>query len=138
MSKILIVEDDKFLQDLYFHTFSLSGYDVLVAKDGLEGLEKVSEFKPELILLDMMMPKMNGLDFLRNIKKNEEIKNIPVVVLSNYSNEPQQNEALVLGALTFVIKSEYDPSQVVQLAKDILDGTFVPKPIPVTTGNGGT
>lgn len=125
MSKILIIEDDEFLKDLYFHTFSFSGYDVHIAKNGIEGVEQTKLIHPDLIYLDMMMPKMNGLEALRIIKSDESIKDIPVIILSNFSNAPQKDEAMALGALTYIIKSEFEPKAVVQLTKDVLAGTFV-------------
>jgi twitching motility two-component system response regulator PilH len=122
MAKILIVEDDAFLSDLYFHTFSFSGFDTHVARDGLEGLEKVQEVKPDLILLDIMMPKMNGLEVIRKLKEDVNTKSIPVVILSNFSDEALAKEAMSQGAIAYIIKSEYEPKQVIQMVTEWLSG----------------
>lgn len=120
MAKILIVEDDAFLSDLYMHTFSFSGFDTHVAKDGLEGLEKAFQVKPDIIFLDIMMPKMNGLELLKKLREEVTTKDIPVVVLSNFSDEILAKEAMAQGALAYIIKSEYEPKQVIQMANDWL------------------
>ena len=124
MTKILVIEDDTILADLYYHTFSLKGFDTYIAKDGVEGVEKTKELKPDLVFLDIMMPKMNGLEVLKILKSDDSTKDIRVIMLSNFSNEEQRNQALSLGALTYVIKSEFEPSEVVKLANDILNNTF--------------
>jgi|ERR1700722_5957076 len=117
MAKILIVEDDSILSDLYNNTFTLAGYTTVTAKNGLEGLDKARQEKPDIIFLDLMMPKMNGLDLIGELKKDETTKNIPVIILSNFSDEKLAKEALAKGALAYVIKSDYEPKQIIELAQ---------------------
>lgn len=126
MAKILIVEDDIQLSDLYLNTFNFSGFETHVAKDGLDGLSKVSDVNPDMILLDIMMPKMNGIDLLKKLKEQDATRNIPVVILSNFSDESIAKEAMAHGALAYIIKSDYEPSHIVKLVKDILNHTYVP------------
>jgi len=116
MAKILIVEDDSILSDLYNNTFSFAGYTTVIAKNGLEGFDKARQENPDIIFLDLMMPKMNGLELIEELKKNETTKNIPVVILSNFSDEKLAKEAMAKGALAYIIKSDYEPKQVIQMA----------------------
>ncbi len=120
MAKVLIIEDDIFLNELYVQTFRYGGFEVEQAKNGAEGVFKTKIFKPELIFLDIMMPKMNGLQVLDALKADDETKDIPIVILSNLSDERQATDAMKKGALTFVIKSQYDPMDITQMATDIL------------------
>ena len=87
MAKILIVEDDSVLSHLYQNAFSFQGFEVEMASDGKEGLEAASSLKPDLILTDIMMPNMDGIEMLKKIKAKPQTKNIPVIVMSNLSNE---------------------------------------------------
>ncbi|HEY1645725.1 MAG TPA: response regulator [Candidatus Saccharimonadales bacterium] len=116
MAKILIVEDDAILADLYHNTFLLGGFETVIGRNGLEGLEKAKQEKPDIIFLDIMMPKMNGLELIDKLKEDESTKNIPVVILSNFSDEKLAKEAIAKGALAYVIKSEYEPKQVIEMA----------------------
>ena len=120
MAKILIVEDDTFLSDLYLHTFTFSGFDTYIAKNGLEGFDKAVEVKPDIIFLDIMMPKMNGIELMKKLKEQEATKGIPVVILSNFSDEALAKDAMANGALAYIIKSEYEPKQVIQMTNDWL------------------
>jgi len=135
MAKILIVEDDTILSDLYLNTFNFGGFDTYIAKNGLEGFDKVNEVKPDVILLDIMMPKMNGIDLLKKLKEQEASKNIPIAILSNFSDESLAKEAMANGALAYIIKSEHEPAEIIQMVKDILNGTFVQKQTPPAPGN---
>lgn len=120
MTKILIVEDDPILSDLYNNTFTFAGFDTYTATNGLEGFDKSKKENPDLILLDIMMPKMNGLELLGKLKEDESTKNIPVVILSNFSDDKLAKEAMAKGALAYIIKSDYDPKQVIQMANEWL------------------
>ena len=121
MQKILLVEDDPLMYRLYQRIFSLAGFTVEIARDGREGLDKVADFKPDAILLDVMMKDMNGLDFLAEIKKPDgTARNIPVVVLSNVSDTHVINEAKSRGAVQYIIKSETEPADMVTLVKSVL------------------
>jgi CheY-like chemotaxis protein len=116
MAKILIVEDDPILSDLYNNTFLLGGFTTHTAKNGLEGFETAVKEKPDIIFLDIMMPKMNGIELIGELKKNEVTKNIPVIILSNFSDQKLAQEAITKGALAYIIKSDYEPKEVIQVA----------------------
>lgn len=113
MASILIVEDDKFVRDLYQHEFEKSGYDVKVAEDGEIALKKVKESKFACVLLDIMIPKLDGLEVLRRLKEDSSTKNIPVVILSNLGQDEIIRQALQIGAKAYIVKSLYTPGQVV-------------------------
>ena len=122
MTKILIVEDDPLMSRMYQKIFKFEGFDVDFASDGEEGLEKVRSTKPTLVLLDIMMPKMNGLEVLDKLKLDPETKNIPVIMLTNLAGTQDAEAALTKGAVKYIIKSENEPKQVVNMVKEILAG----------------
>ena len=120
MFKILLIEDDKTLIEMYQMILSDYGYQVETAENGLIGLKKVLELKPDLVLLDVIMPKMSGLDVLRKLKSDPQTKAIPIIILSNLSSQKQSEEALKMGALKYLIKSNLDPEDLVQTIKQVL------------------
>ena len=124
MAKILITEDDPLMLRMYQKIFTLEKYDVEIATNGEEALEKVraAAEKPNLILLDIMMPKMNGLEALDKLKANPDTEKIPVVMLTNLAGQQDAEEALLKGAVKYIIKSEYEPKQVVDMVKEVLAG----------------
>jgi len=122
MAKILIVEDDSLMSRLYEKIFSFEKYEVIVASDGQEGLDKARQEKPNLILLDVMMPKMNGLETLDKLKAEPELKNIPVVMLTNLAGDKDAETALQKGAVKYIVKSEQDPKQVTDIVKQFVAG----------------
>ena len=119
---MLIIEDDPLMSRMYQKIFKFEGYDVTMAGNGEEGLEKVKSDKPTLILLDIMMPKMNGLEVLEKLKADEGTKKIPVVVLTNLAGQSDAEKALSMGAVKYIVKSEYEPKQVANMVKEILAG----------------
>ena len=122
MSKILLVEDDPLISRMYEKIFSFEKYEVTVASDGESALAKIRETKPTIVLLDVMMPKMNGLEVLDALKSDPETKNIPVVMLTNLAGEKDAETALAKGAVKYIIKSQYDPKQITDMVKEILAG----------------
>lgn len=122
MAKILIVEDDPLMSRMYQKIFTFEKYDVEMAGDGEEGLAKASAVNPTLILLDVMMPKMNGLEVLEKLKADEATKHIPVVMLTNLAGQQDAETALAKGAVKYIIKSEYEPKEVADMVKEILAG----------------
>lgn len=124
MTKILITEDDPLMLRMYQKIFTLEHYEVEIATNGEEALEKVraAAEKPSLILLDIMMPKMNGLEALDKLKANPDTQKIPVVMLTNLAGQQDAEEALLKGAVKYIIKSEYEPKQVVDMVKEVLAG----------------
>ena len=115
--KILIAEDDKFISEVYLTKLDSEGFQVVLAEDGKEAAEKIKKEKPSLVLLDILMPGMSGLDVLKKIKQDEELKNIPVIVLTNASEKEYASEALDLGADDYLIKSSFTPDEVVAKIK---------------------
>lgn len=132
MAKILIVEDDTLICRLYEAAFQFEGFEVQTANDGESGLVRVKEFKPTLMLLDIMMPKMNGLQVLEKMKSDPELKGIPVIVLTNMSGQNDSMTALSLGAVKYIIKSEFTPKEVVAQVKDIL-AAYTRNEVPQST-----
>lgn len=120
MSKILLIEDDPLMVNLYRKIFARAGYEVIVAQRGAEGIEKAKEGLPNLILLDIMMPEMDGFEVLAILKKDDKTKSIPVIALTNLAGEEDAKRALALGAAKYIIKSEHDPREVLQIVKDVL------------------
>lgn len=120
--KILIVEDDIFIRDIYKIRFEQEGFEVIAAENGLAGLEKMQQgANPEIILLDMIMPGMDGLEVLKKLKANDEWKNIPIIMLTNISEKEKVNETMELGVKDYLIKSHFTPSEVVQKVNVLLD-----------------
>lgn len=121
MQKILLVEDDLILVQMYEIKFKHAGYDVQTAFDGEQGLEKMRNFKPDLVLLDIMMPKINGKVFIDKVKQDQELKNIPIAILTNVNNPQDRIEFMRNGAEAFFIKSDMTPEQIVEGVKAILN-----------------
>lgn len=117
LPKVLLVEDDDIIREIYAMKFELEGFPVAVAENGQIGLKKVQEFEPEIILLDMMMPVMGGLEFMRHLKQERDV--LPhVIVFSNMSAPKQVDDVMRLGAKAYWTKSDYTPDIcVVEVAK---------------------
>src|SRR3989344_8464977 len=122
MAKILIVEDDPLMLRMYQKIFTLEQYEVEVATNGEEALEKVHAGKPTIILLDIMMPKMNGLQVLDKLKSDPDLKKIPVIMLTNLAGQSDAETAIAKGAVKYIVKSEYEPKQVANMVKEVLVG----------------
>lgn len=122
MAKVLIIEDDPLMSRMYQKIFTFEKYDVVMAADGQAGLDLARTEKPTLILLDVMMPKMNGFQVLEKLKSDPETKAIPVVMLTNLAGEQDAETALAKGAVKYIVKSEYEPKQVSDMVKEILAG----------------
>lgn len=123
MAKILLVDDDPLLVRMYQTKFESEGHAVKTASDGAKALDEVKTVKPDMILLDVMMPKMNGLDVLKHLKADETTKKIPVVMLTNVSSsDADEQKGLELGAVAYLVKANYTPKEIVQKVKEILGG----------------
>ena len=134
MARILIVEDDPLISRMYQTVFEFEGYDVDMGRNGEEGLAKLEKYIPTLILLDIMMPKMSGIEFLKEMKKSPQMKNIPVVVLTNLSGMKDAEAALELGAVKYIVKSQNKPRQIVAQVKEILAG-YTREEVPKTASS---
>lgn len=134
MGYILLAEDDALLIRLYQKKLTHDGFEVRVATNGEEALAEVTKEKPDLILLDIMMPKMNGMQVLEQLKKEEGTKHIPVIVLSNLSADVDAEKIMELGASAYLVKSDNPPDVVVAKVKEILAastrGQDLPKAVP--------
>lgn len=119
MAKILLVEDDAILVEMYQAKFELEGHDIQVATNGEEALSTLNDFTPELILLDILMPKLNGFHVLKEIKKQPNLRSIPIILLTNLGeSEVDMNRELAsaLGVNDYLIKSHHTPDEVVAKA----------------------
>ena len=130
MSKILLVEDDPLIYRVYQKLLQHENYEVEIAENGQQGIDKLKYWPADLILLDIMMPKMNGIDMLIKIKTDLETKNIPVIVLTNVSNMQVANEAVAKGANSIIIKSETEPDQVISAIQAALGKALQQKSPP--------
>lgn len=119
-SKILLVEDDKMLADMYITKFSKEGLQVMRAGDGAEGLEKVKSEKPDLVLLDIIMPKLDGFAVLKEIKKEPGLENTHVLLLTNLGQSEDIEKGRELGADDYFIKANHTPAEIVEKVKYIL------------------
>ncbi len=124
-AKILIIEDDRYISKMYQLKLSLDGFDVQVADNGRIGVDKVREFKPDIILTDILMPEMDGFEVIKMVKSEPETKDIPILIMSNLGQEDHIQKGLELGAMGYIVKSQYTPSKVVEKIKEILAGKFV-------------
>lgn len=120
MLKVLLVEDEDNVRELYYKYLRLKNYNVETAIDGADALAKVVFFKPDVIVLDIIMPKLNGIELLKILKKDKELNNIPVLMLSGVSEINRIKECLELGALGYVIKGS-SPEEMVTKIKHLID-----------------
>ena len=119
--KLLLIEDDPFIRDIYNVKFSQEGFEVTMAENGVEALKKMEELVPDIILLDIVMPYMDGMETLKNIRSKEEWKKIPVIMLTNISEKEKITESEDYGISDYLIKSQFTPSEVVQKVKTLLN-----------------
>lgn len=118
--KILIIEDDTFLSSMYATKFEIEGFRVITALDGESGIRSAKDELPDIILLDIMLPQMNGFDVLRTLKKDDALKKIPIVLLTNMGQKDDIEQGLNLGADDYMIKAHFMPSEVVGKIRKIL------------------
>ena len=120
--KIILIEDDVFIHALYTETLKSAGYNVVSALDGQAGLELIKKnTDAKLILLDIMLPKLNGIDVLREIKKDPTTKNMSVIILTNLSDDAIIKDALKLGANAYLVKVDYTPQQVIEMVNQYIE-----------------
>lgn len=118
--KILIIEDDEHVSKVYEMKFSKEGYDTILVTNGEEAVEKITSERPDLIILDLMVPKKDGFAVLEEIKKDQGTAGIPVLVLSNLGGKGDQERALALGANEYMVKVNYSMQEVIDRAKSYL------------------
>ena len=120
MTKIAIIEDDSAIHQMYRMKFESEGFDVQLAADGRTGVALVKTFRPDLILLDLQMPEVDGLTALRQIRGEEWGKHIPVIILTNLGAEESPKELQSLGISGYIVKADLTPRQVVARVKEVL------------------
>jgi CheY-like chemotaxis protein len=120
MTKVLLIEDDPLIYRLYQKLFSLEGFEIELAENGQLGLEKLKTFHPDILLMDIMMPTMNGIEMLTQLKSDPNTKDIPVIVLTNIADMNITQMALSKGAVLCIIKSQTEPSDVINSVKAVL------------------
>ncbi|MFA4998506.1 MAG: response regulator [Candidatus Paceibacterota bacterium] len=116
--KILLVEDEEILINILSKKLTKEGYEVTIARNGQEGLESMRKDKPDLILLDVVMPKMSGFEVMEEMNKDEKLKKISVIIVSNSGQPVELDRAKKLGAKDWLIKTDFDPQEVVEKVKN--------------------
>jgi len=119
--KVLLIEDDEFIRDLYKRQLDMCDMFTYAFSNGSDGLKSAQENQYDLILIDIMLPGMNGLDVLRNLKATDATKNIPVILISNLGQDAVIKEGFALGAIGYLIKATFTPDQIVQEITKIFD-----------------
>ncbi len=120
MKKILFIEDESALQKTFGEVLSQAGYEVISAIDGEIGLALAKEKKPDLILLDLILPKLHGLEVLKGLKGSEETKDIPVIILTNLEGMAEIEKAIELGAKGYLVKAQYGLGEIVEKVRAVL------------------
>ncbi|MFH1582640.1 MAG: response regulator [bacterium] len=120
MEKILLVEDDSFLIDIYGTKLKESGFELEVVSDGSEVLSKTKEIKPDIVILDVVLPQMDGWEVLKALRAEESLKDLKIIILSNLGQKEEVEKGMALGATSYLIKAHYTPSEVVEEIKKIL------------------
>lgn len=118
--KILIVEDDKFLRELITQKLIKEDFEVSEAVDGEEGIRKIEEEKPDLILLDLILPSIDGFEVLSRMKKESTLASIPVIILSNLGQKDDVERGLKMGAVDYLIKAHFTPGEIIDKIKAAL------------------
>jgi two-component system alkaline phosphatase synthesis response regulator PhoP len=124
VAKVMIVEDDPILVEMYQAKFELEGHDIVVATNGQECLDLLTDYSPDIILLDILMPKLNGFHVLKEIKKHPKQRTIPVILLTNLGEaevDMNQELAKALGVNDYLIKSHHTPDEVVTKVMRVLN-----------------
>ena len=117
---ILIIEDDKFLRELIAQKLTKEGYNISEAVDGEEGIKKIKEEKPSLVLLDLILPGMDGFEVLSRTKEDPNLKSIPIIILSNLGQREDVERGLKMGAVDYLIKAHFTPGEIIEKIKKVL------------------
>lgn len=118
---ILLAEDDRFVSDIYKRKLSMDGYGVLYAADGREALNFLEAQIPDLVLLDIMMPVIDGMEVLEKMKGDDRWKKIPVIMLTNLAEKDNIEKSISMGANGYIIKAHFTPSEVMVKMREVLD-----------------
>ena len=117
---ILIIEDDKFLRELVIQKLIKEGYETSEAVDGEEGIKKIKEEKPDLILLDLILPGIDGFEVLSKMREDPSLAQIPVIILSNLGQKDDVEKGLKMGAVDYLIKAHFTPGEIIEKIKVVL------------------
>lgn len=117
---VLVVDDDRTLLNLYRRLFELSGIDALIASDGEEGLKMIRNEKPDFVVLDIRMPKIDGIEMLRLMRGDKSLKQIPVLILTNFDLEEYREAIKDLGVVDFIVKADIEPKEIVKKVEEYL------------------
>lgn len=120
MTKIAIIEDDPTINQMYRMKFEAAGYEVQIADNGESGLALLESFRPDMVLLDLQMPKKDGVSVLGELRKHDWAKQLPVLILTNLGKEEAPKELASFGIEGYIVKAELTPSQVVERVKECL------------------
>ncbi|MFH1036670.1 MAG: response regulator transcription factor [Patescibacteria group bacterium] len=120
MAKILIIEDEKLLAEMYKEKFSQAGFVVVAAPEAEEGLETAKKERPDLIILDILLPKADGISFLQRLREEPDLASIPVVAFSNFDDPETKKSAFRLGVKDYLIKTNYTPLELTEKIKTYL------------------
>lgn len=118
--KILIIEDDKFLRELIARKLLDEGFEIVEAVDGEEGIKMIKESGPDLVLLDLILPSIDGFEVLAQVKEDTSITPVPIIILSNLGQKEEVEKGLELGAVDYLIKAHFTPGEIVEKIKNIL------------------
>ena len=121
--KVIIIEDDKFLRELINRKLQSENFETVLAIDGETGLDLIIKENPDIVLLDLILPGINGFEVLTKVKKNEKTKNIPVIILSNLGQKDDIEKGMGIGATDYLVKAHFTPSEIVEKINQILEKT---------------
>jgi len=119
-TKILIVDDDPFILDMYILKFKEKGFEVDTARDGKTALEKINSFNPDVLLLDLVLPMLDGFEVLEELKKRGSAPRAKIIILTNLGQKEDIERGINLGAHDYIIKAHFTPSEVVEKVKSVL------------------
>ena len=144
MKKILIIEDDEFLGDVLSKKLNKAGFETIVKSDGREGLSAIYEIRPDLVLLDIILPTMNGYEILEEWHKDISISEIPVIIISNSGQPVEISRVVDFGVKSYVVKADLNPEEVLEKVEEILgksgdtkEGEAVPSTVPAPVKKNG-
>ncbi len=118
--KVLVIDDDPFIAGIYTLTLAKEGFEVTLARDGFEGIKMAGQLRPDIILLDILMPGIDGFETLKRLKKDEALKNIPVVILTSLTQKEDVEQGMGLGAVSFLRKTQTLPAECLTKIREVL------------------
>ena len=121
MKKILIVEDDKFLRELMVRKLSQENFEIIEAVDGEEGIKKIKDTIPDIVLLDLILPGIDGFEVLAKVKEDTTTNSIPVIILSNLGQREDVERGMKLGAIDYLVKAHFTPNEIIDKIKANLE-----------------